>query len=635
MTSGMSGLTYDILRHWPDEAIELAYAAITKIKSAGSQPTHWMWKWMSPIPKVAGDNSLANIRPISLIEVLCKVWSGLRVKKIWHLVEKFGLLHSSQHGYRRKRGTDTLTIQLIDVLEQVRESASALALASWDTIRAFDSISRMLAMLGLLRMGVPVADCEDIINIDEGGSVFVKCPHSTKIWQKRISRCPNGRSYTSLDVSEAPPFTAQRGIGQGNNHSPLTYNCTEDIVLTALDDLGLDPVGTSPLYSRAAENNLRAVEDPCYADDLLSRCGCLKDLQTKADVMSAMAMIFKLKFNMKKLRLFLLEFNMFSNITPDPVLVIRENHWDNQIHCSLSTTGEFKSVGVIHSLSGTSSQLETNLQYVKRVCKVIDSKKAWARSKILALNCHVFNKVAYVGQFGSWSLADYRLFDVPVQELLRRTTHNLPSHASLLLYMPRSSGGLQLKRLSDYMIMAKFGVLHRTLLADANTAAAADALLLRLARSCGLGLTPGPLSLRTGGGNRLWASVLPEWLSELGLTLKRNGETKSYSDTPLSNYLPAELTKTLNNKGVDVVGDLAGSRGGPARWCALADANVVSLLPGIPSGSISIRVGQLWLSRKASSGLSPGEIAEILVLKSISSVVACNRKVPTLSPCHP
>ena len=533
-------------------------------------------------------------------------------KKIWHLVEKFGLLHSSQHGYRRRRGTDTLTMQLINVLEQVRESASTLALASWDTIRAFDSISRMLAMLGLLRMGVPVADCEDIINIDEGGSVFVKCPHSTKIWQKRISRCPNGRSYTSLDVSEAPPFTAQRGIGQGNNHSPLTYNCTEDIVLTALDDLELEPSGTSPLYSRAAENNLRAVEDPCYADDLLSLCGCLADLQTKADLMSAMAMIFKLKFNMKKLRLFLLESKVFSNITPDPILVIRENHWDNQIHCSLSTTGEFKSVGVIHSLRGTSSQLDTNLLYVKRVCKVIDSKKAWARSKILALNCHVYNKVAYVGQFGSWSLADYRLFDIPVQELLRRTTHNLPSHASLLLYMPRASGGLQLKRLSDYMIMAKFGVLHRTLLADVNTAAAADGLLLRHARNYGLGLTPGPLSLRPDGESRLWASVLPEWLGELGLKLRRNGETQAYADTPISEYLPVELAKSLHNKGIGVVGDLTVSRGGPARWCALADQNVISFLPTMPSGAVSIRIGQLWLCRKTSTELAPGEIAEML-----------------------
>ena len=75
-----------------------------------------------------------------------------------------------------------MTIQLLDILEQVRESHADLALASWDTVRAFDSISRVLAMISLHRIGVPVKDCEDIINIDEGGSVFVKCPHSTKVW---------------------------------------------------------------------------------------------------------------------------------------------------------------------------------------------------------------------------------------------------------------------------------------------------------------------------------------------------------------------------------------------------------------------------------------------------------------------
>ena len=64
VTGGMSGLTYDILNCWPDEAIEMAYNAILKIKGAGRQPKHWTWKWISPIPKVAGDNSLQNIRPI-------------------------------------------------------------------------------------------------------------------------------------------------------------------------------------------------------------------------------------------------------------------------------------------------------------------------------------------------------------------------------------------------------------------------------------------------------------------------------------------------------------------------------------------------------------------------------------------
>ena len=82
VTGGMSGLTYDILNCLPDEAIEMAYNAILKIKSAGHQPKHWTWKWISPIPKIAGDNSLQNIRPISLVEVLRNVWSGICVSKI-------------------------------------------------------------------------------------------------------------------------------------------------------------------------------------------------------------------------------------------------------------------------------------------------------------------------------------------------------------------------------------------------------------------------------------------------------------------------------------------------------------------------------------------------------------------------
>ena len=332
-----------------------------------------------------------------------------------------------------------MTVQLLDISEQVGESSCDLGLASRDTIKSFDSISRVLAMLSLHRAGVPIADCEDIINIDEGGKVFVKCPHSTKVWQKKISSCPRGRTYVNCARTSAPPFTAARGVGQGDNHSPLTWLLFEDIILCAMD-----AVNTDPLYLQRAGLDLLKANDLCYADDLLTICGQLSGLQAKADIMSAMALIFKLKFNKTKLRLFLRESGVFKLKTVQPSLNIREGHWDNVTALPLATSGEFKSLGFIHSLGGPGSQFGTCLDYVKKVCKVIGSKMALPKGKILALNVHLFNKTAYVGQYGSWPLSQYRELDIPVQTLLRKVTFNLPSHPNRLLYMRRSDGGLQL-----------------------------------------------------------------------------------------------------------------------------------------------------------------------------------------------
>ena len=81
---------------------------------------------------------------------------------------------------QKKRGTGSQSLQLIDVFEECEEAAADLGLSSWDTVKAFDSISRALAKISLYRMGVPKEVCEDIIDIDEGGSTFIRCPLARK-----------------------------------------------------------------------------------------------------------------------------------------------------------------------------------------------------------------------------------------------------------------------------------------------------------------------------------------------------------------------------------------------------------------------------------------------------------------------
>ena len=136
-------------------------------------------------------------------------------------------------------------------------------------------------------------------------------------------------------------------------------------------------------------------------------CGQLSGLQAKADIMSAMALIFKLKFNKTKLRLFLRESGVFKLKTFQPSLNIREGHWDNVTALPLATSGEFKSLGFIHSLGGPWLQFGTCLDYVKKVCKVIGSKMAYPRVKSLPSMC------TYSTKRRTWgSMAPGRCLDI-------------------------------------------------------------------------------------------------------------------------------------------------------------------------------------------------------------------------------
>ena len=177
----MSGLTYSIVNSWSDRVIATAYYCIVGLKKAGVHPSHWMWKWLAPMPKIEGDITVKDLRPLTLTEVTRQIWTSITVKKIWNFLEKNKLLHPAQHGYRRRRGTGSQTAQLIDVFEECLESNTDLGLSSWDTVRAFDSLSRQMAKMSLYRMGVPKEICEDIIDIDQGGFTFVRCPQARRV----------------------------------------------------------------------------------------------------------------------------------------------------------------------------------------------------------------------------------------------------------------------------------------------------------------------------------------------------------------------------------------------------------------------------------------------------------------------
>ena len=127
----MSGLTYSMVKGWLDEMVDRTYECIAGIKAAGEHPKHWTYKWLAPMPKKSGDDITVNdLRPLTLIEVTRKLWTSITVRKIWHVIEKHNLLHPAQHGYRRRRGTGSQSLQLIDVFEECEEAATDLGLSS-------------------------------------------------------------------------------------------------------------------------------------------------------------------------------------------------------------------------------------------------------------------------------------------------------------------------------------------------------------------------------------------------------------------------------------------------------------------------------------------------------------------------
>jgi hypothetical protein len=76
---------------------------------------------LSPLPKIPGNTDDKNMRPISLFEIIRKTWTGMVVRRIQRVWTNHNILHSSQHGFGWRQGTDTALLRIWKMLERATQ----------------------------------------------------------------------------------------------------------------------------------------------------------------------------------------------------------------------------------------------------------------------------------------------------------------------------------------------------------------------------------------------------------------------------------------------------------------------------------------------------------------------------------
>ena len=121
-------------------------------------------------------------------------------------------------------------------------------------------------------------------------------------------------------------------------------------------------------------------------------------------------------------------------------------------------------------------------------------------------------RASYTAQFTDWSAAALPTLDTKFNQLYRRLSRNMATFPTRLLYLPATSGGLGLPRLSTYVNMRKWSMAQRALTHEhnTNTAHAVAGMLDRAARYSGCPTdTGGPVSIG-------YTSRAPAWVTILG-----------------------------------------------------------------------------------------------------------------------
>ena len=219
---GTSGVRPDLMRAAPEVVQEYyveLYSACLRLKVV---PSQWKRSIVVPIPKKPGATSLNDLRPLKLLEVTRKAVLGIVKARIKDVLEREGVLHPAQHGFRSGRSTATAAMALLNAVEEARFLRRDLHVLCLDIRKAYDTVVRAVGVEGALRrLGVPMEVAELLMEVERGNENEVRT------------------AWDPLLEVEDYLFPAERGFVQGSAISPLLWIVFYDMVLGELSARGV------------------------------------------------------------------------------------------------------------------------------------------------------------------------------------------------------------------------------------------------------------------------------------------------------------------------------------------------------------------------------------------------------------
>ena len=136
---GISLLTMGMLKAAPVALVHRIYQACVFMWERRQVPESWKYSLVQLLHKVSGADRMANMRPITLLEVLRTIWTRLLVSKTTGVIRKHQLISDKQHMRPNRECASELT-KIEDSLQEVRETGCPIWLASFDCTMGFDTI---------------------------------------------------------------------------------------------------------------------------------------------------------------------------------------------------------------------------------------------------------------------------------------------------------------------------------------------------------------------------------------------------------------------------------------------------------------------------------------------------------------
>ena len=127
---------------------------LTMAEENGHWPVEWLDAYVAMIPKASGGSRPQDQRPITVLEVVYRIWSkGVVIN--WGPTLHNAYLGPAAMGFRTQAGTLQAAQMISDVIALQRRRGARLWLASFDVEKCFDTLPWWALFRLLDKVGIP------------------------------------------------------------------------------------------------------------------------------------------------------------------------------------------------------------------------------------------------------------------------------------------------------------------------------------------------------------------------------------------------------------------------------------------------------------------------------------------------
>ena len=261
---GPDGIENELLKMMPRQFKECIHMLFILMWATGITPDDWKESVTILLEKEGKDGTrIENNRPIGLLDTIYKLWTKLITRAVYDYAEQFGILSTTQKGFRRYANTMDQLQMLVMALEDARLTGQNIYKIQVDFSKAFDMMDHDKMLQVIYDLGIPTDAIDVIKNLYTGASTRVK--------------------WGATGITD--PISQNRGTIQGDSLSPLLFTLSIEPLLRWLQ-VG----GRGYMFGCLAEDQalqLRtSTSGVAFADDLDILTTSISNVRIQAEKLS-------------------------------------------------------------------------------------------------------------------------------------------------------------------------------------------------------------------------------------------------------------------------------------------------------------------------------------------------------------